>query len=243
MSIESILLAVTRITTYSGQRKLTGATGFYFKRDKKLFLITNRHVIIDEPHGHRPDRVEFMLHSDPANLTSTGQFSIPLYDDNHAQWIEARDSAGTVDVVALPVDTNKISKNILYTAFTEDNIPRELDDIEIGTSIRAVGFPLGFHDTLHNLPVMRHAIIASSFGLRFQGNGYFVTDSLLHRGSSGSPIVARVSKQKSARIDFPWILLGIHSARLDAENREPQEDERINLFTAWYSDVLMTLTN
>ena len=242
MSIESILLAVTRITTFSGNRKLTGATGFYFKRNKKLFLITNRHVLIDEANGHLPDSVEILLHSDPTNLTSTGQFSMPLYDDNQAQWVEAKDSAGTVDVVALPIDTAKFPKNILYTSFSEDNIPRDLDEIEVGASIRAVGFPLGFHDTLHNLPVMRHAIIASSFGLRFQGYGYFITDSLLHRGSSGSPIVARISKRKSARSHFPWILLGIHSARLDTDNREPQEDERINLFTAWYSDVLMTLT-
>ena len=242
MSIESILLAVTRITTFSGQQKLAGATGFYFKRDKKLFLITNRHVLINETDGHQPDRVEFMLHSDPNNLTSTGQFSIPLYDDDHAQWIEAKDAAGMVDVVALPIDTTKFSNNILYAAFSNDNIPRDLDEIEIGASVRAVGFPLGFQDTLHNLPVMRHAIIASSFGLRFQGQGYFITDSLLHRGSSGSPVVIRISKRKSARTHFPWILLGIHSARLDMENREPQEDERINLFTTWYSDVLMTLT-
>jgi hypothetical protein len=31
--------------------------------------------------------------------------------------------------------------------------------------------PLGFFDTRHHLPVVRHAIIASSFGIRFQGEG------------------------------------------------------------------------
>jgi len=34
-----------------------------------------------------------------------------------------------------------------------------------------VGFPLGFHDEVHHLPVVRQAVIASSFGLRFQGMG------------------------------------------------------------------------
>jgi len=45
-----------------------------------------------------------------------------------------------------------------------------------------VGFPLGFHDTLHHLPVVRQAALASSFGLRFPGNGYFLTDARTHRG-------------------------------------------------------------
>ena len=41
-----------------------------------------------------------------------------------------------------------------------------------------MGFPLGIHDTLHHLPVARHAVIASSFGLRFQCEGYFLTEAM-----------------------------------------------------------------
>ncbi len=52
-----------------------------------------------------------------------------------------------------------------------------------------VGFPLGFHDTLHHLPVVRQPVIASSFGLRFQGQGCFLTDARTHRGTSGAPVV------------------------------------------------------
>jgi len=43
--------------------------------------------------------------------------------------------------------------------------------VEVGTSLLVVGFPLGFHDEVHHLPVVRQAVIASSFGLRFQGMG------------------------------------------------------------------------
>ena len=58
-----------------------------------------------------------------------------------------------------------------------------------------VGFPLGFHDTLHHMPVVRHAVVASSFGLRFQGHGYFLTDARTHRGTSGAPVVMRSEEQ------------------------------------------------
>ncbi|MEZ5450846.1 MAG: serine protease [Thiolinea sp.] len=243
MSIESILLAVANICSWQGNQQLSSASGFYFERDQQLFLITNRHVVRDEASGHEPDRLEITLHSDPDNIAATTQYSILLYDaQGKALWREATDSAGTVDVVALAIDNEAFPAETRFAAFTPDDLPADLENIEVGESVRVVGFPLNFQDRLHNLPVMRHAIVASSFSLRFQGNGYFLTDSLLHRGSSGSPVVMRTDPKVSGRDHFPWRLLGVHSARLDSANQEAGEDERLNLFVAWYADVLMTLT-
>jgi hypothetical protein len=95
---------------------------------------------------------------------------------------------------------------------------------------------------LHHLPVARQAVIASAFGIRFQGQGYFLTDATMHRGTSGAPVVARVTTERSGRADFPWMLLGVHAARMDVSNRDSNEDERLNLNCAWYADVLLTLT-
>jgi hypothetical protein len=106
-----------------------------------------------------------------------------------------------------------------------------------------VGFPLGFHDNLHHLPVARHAVVASAFGIRFQGQGYFLTDAMLHRGVSGAPVVARMMTERSGRADLPWMLLGVHAARMDVTNRDIDQDERLNLNCAWYADVLLTLTD
>lgn len=240
--VETILTAVTQIATFSGSLGLTNATGFYFRNGQRLFLVTNRHVLRDEATGHRPDAVEILLHPDPANLAFNQRLWLPLYDpQGNPLWREARDSAGSVDVVTLPLDVRQFPRRCLYTAFTQGNLPSDLSQVEVGTSVRVVGFPLGVHDTLHVLPVMRHAIIASSFGFRFDGMGYFLTDSLLHRGASGSPVVMRLGG-RSGRRQFPWMLLGVHSARLHANSRDPAEDERLNLFVAWYADVLLTLT-
>jgi hypothetical protein len=118
-------------------------------------------------------------------------------------------------------------------------LQNSFQEVDVGTSLSIVGFPLGFHDQLHHLPVVRQAVIASSFGLRFQGMGYFLTDARLHRGTSGAPVVMRTSGGKT---DFPWKLLGIHSARLDAGGRDGQLDESLGLNCAWYADILLTLT-
>jgi hypothetical protein len=112
----------------------------------------------------------------------------------------------------------------------------------VGTSLLVVGFPLGFHDTLHHTPVVRQAIIASSFGLRFQGKGYFLTDARTHRGSSGAPVVMRIARPDSQQGDLPWMLLGVHSARLDVGARDRHQDEALGLNCAWYADILLTLT-
>ena len=62
--------------------------------------------------------------------------------------------------------------------------------------------------------MVRQAVIASSFGLRFQGQGYFLTDARTHRGTSGAPVVMR-DHRPAPTADLPWKLLGVHSARLD----------------------------
>ena len=126
------------------------------------------------------------------------------------------------------------------------------------------------HDTLHHLPVVRQAVIASSFGLRFQGQGYFLTDARTHRGTSGAPVVMRVppmaplgdvraaegAPENSGRpgvsspdlaadnhAELPWKLLGVHAARMDMTTRDLVQDESLGLNCAWYADIVMTLTD
>jgi len=241
--IESLLLSVTRVSTLLEEQLLTNATGFFFERDGRLFLVTNRHVVLDEASDHRPDRLQIELHVDPDNAALTTNFIIPLYRGNQAAWREGIDPAGTVDVVAVQLERPALPEKLLIKPFTADHLIEQLDEIEVGTRVLIVGFPLGFHDTLHHLPVVRQAIIASAFGLRFQGQGYFLTDAQMHRGTSGAPVVARQTGQRSGRGDLPWMLLGVHAARMDVKNRDVEQDERLNLNCAWYADIILTLTN
>lgn len=240
--VESLLLAVTRVTTMLYQSRLTNATGFFFRRDDRLFLVTTRHVVLDEPSDHRPDRIEIELHVDPRNVALTTQFSIPLYQAGVPVWREGFDSAGTIDVVAIELVQSALPQTLVMHAFTPGHLVGRLDSIEVGTSVLIVGFPLGFHDTLHRLPVVRQAVIASSFGIRFQGHGYFLTDARMHRGTSGAPVVARAPIQGTGREDLTWMLLGIHAGRIDVDSRDVEQDERLNLNCAWYADILLTLT-
>ena len=240
--IDTLLLTATRIWTFEQQRLLTNASGFFFARGDRLFLVTSRHVLLDKPSQHFPDRIEIELHVDPGNLAESTGFSIPLYADGKSLWRQGLDTAGDIDVALIEIDRAALPATTLYRAFGPAHLPGRLDRVEVGSSLLVVGFPLGFHDTLHHMPVVRHAVLASSFGLRFQGEGYFLTDARTHRGTSGAPVVMRVAENPRARGDLPWMLLGIHSARLDVGSRDHKLDEALGLNCAWYGDILMTLS-
>jgi S1-C subfamily serine protease len=240
---EPLLLAATQISTFDDQRLLTRASGFFFAReDERLFVVTSRHVVLDEPSKHFPDRIEIELHLDADNLTRSIGLSMPLYRDGKSLWRQGEDAGGEIDVAVLEIDRRALPETVLLRAFTPTHLQDSLDAIEVGSALLIVGFPLGFHDTLHHLPVVRQAVIASSFGLRFQGQGYFLTDARTHRGTSGAPVVMRdASVHDDAAL--PWKLLGVHSARMDMKTRDLEQDESLGLNCAWYADILMTLTD
>ncbi|MBS1209408.1 MAG: trypsin [Proteobacteria bacterium] len=240
--IESLLLSTTRILTFDINKPLTNASGFFFARGARLFLVTSRHVMFDEPSQHTPDHIQIELHTDPHNMAQSTGFAIPLYRDGKSLWRQGADSSGEIDVAVIEIERGALPPNAAIEAFTPANLVRPADQIEVGEAVLVVGFPLGFHDSFHHLPVVRQAGIASSFGMRFQGEGYFLTDARTHRGGSGAPVVRRRAAHLCAPDELPWVLLGVHSARLDVGTRDLKLDEALGLNCAWYADILMTLT-
>ena len=236
---ESLLLTATPIKTFLQNQHLTNASGFFFENKSHLFLVTSRHVLFDDPSNHVPDRIEIEIHTDPINLADSIGFSILLYNYGKSVWRQGTDSAGEIDVAVVEIERNNLPENSVYCSFTPDHLLESLDEIQVGSSMLIVGFPLGFHDSLHHLPIVRHAVNASSLELRFKGSGYFLTDARTHRGTSGASVVI---KSDNPNDDLPWKLLGVHSARLDVDNREVGLDEALGLNCAWFADILLTLT-
>lgn len=238
---DPLLLTAARILTFDNKRSLTNASGFFYETDGRLFVVTSRHVVMDEPSKHFPNRIEIELHTDAGNLAKSTGFSILLYENGKGAWRQGTDSAGDVDVAVLEIDRRAFPDTALYRAFTPRHLYPPLDPVEVGSSLLIVGYPLGFHDALHHMPVVRHAVLASSFGLRFQGQGFFLTDARTHRGTSGAPVVMRADDADPALGDLPWRLLGVHSARMDVGTRDLEVDEALGLNCAWYADILTTL--
>lgn len=237
-AIDPLLLATVRIATFDGTRALTSASGFFFRRDERLFLASSRHVFIDEDSAHHPDRITLELHGDADNLADAIGWSVLLFRDGLACWRQGEDEGGPIDVAVLEIDAAALPAGVALAAFTPANLPGPGDTVALGEPVLIPGFPLGFHDGLHHFPVVRQGVVASPYGWRFQGMGWFLTDARTHRGISGAPVVARAP----GRGALPWLLLGVHSSRLDMGDRDLAADESLGLNASWYADILMTLT-
>jgi S1-C subfamily serine protease len=236
---EPLLLTTTRVQTFDGEQTLTAASGFFFARDESVFLVTSRHVLSDPGAGHRPNRIEFRLHTDPKNLTLTHTVSTWLYQDGTSVWRQGRDAGGDIDVAVVAIDRAQLPPPAGWRCFTPGHLLNSLQEVQVGRPLLIIGFPLGFHDTVYQLPVARQAIVASAFGVRFQGQGLFLTDARTHRGLSGGPVVIH---DPAGDPQMPWKLLGVHSSRIDMNTRDLVQDESLGLNSAWYADILLTLT-
>jgi hypothetical protein len=241
---EAILLSAARVRTFAQQQHLTNASGFFFARNDRLFLVASRHVLIDSPSRHFPDRIEVELHVDLDNLGASVWLSLPLYSTGQSLWRQASDDGGEIDVAVLEIWKNRLPSGAVFRAFGPEHLAAAGHSMPVGASVLIVGFPLGFHDSLHHLPIVRQGIIASAFGLRFDGKGCFITDARTHRGTSGAPVVMSATPLNAdgKPSELPWILLGIHSSRVDMGARDRDIDESLGLNNSWYADVLTTLT-
>jgi S1-C subfamily serine protease len=240
--IDPLLFATVRVSTFLGTQGLTNASGFFFRRDAQLFLVTSRHVFIDEAQQHHPDRVEIELHLDADNAARSTGWSVPLFAGGRATWAQGLDDAGEIDVAAIAIEEAKLPAGTALQAFTPAHLAAPDDEVPIGQALVIPGFPLGFHDAVHHLPVTRSAAIASPWGLRFQGKGFFLTDARTHSGTSGAPVVMRMDDGAAHAGPLGWKLLGVHSSRMDMGNRDRNIDESLGLNVSWYADILMTLT-
>lgn len=237
--VEPLLLATVSVATFEGGNALANASGFFFLRDERLFVVSSRHVFLDEPSGHRPDRIEIGLHPDAGNLARACVLSVMLYRNGRATWRQASDGGGDVDVAVLEIERDKLPPEAALAWFAPASLAAPGQTVALGQPVLISGFPLGFHDALHHLPVVRQGVVASSYGWRFQGTGCFLTDARTHRGLSGAPVVMA----SPGREPLAWLLLGIHSSRFDMAGRDGVVDESLGLNAAWYSDILMTLTD
>ncbi|MGN7877276.1 serine protease, partial [Roseateles sp. 22389] len=158
-SVDPLLLAVVRLGTSQGGRALTRATGFLQQRGEEVFLVTCRHVFIDPSSGHYPDLVQVDFHTDGNNLATVTNAVLPLYEGGTAVWRQGRDAAGDVDVATFKLRREQMPDKAVWHAFPSEEMLELERDIDLGAPVLIVGFPMGFHDELHHLPVARSGIV------------------------------------------------------------------------------------
>ena len=246
MPINNIVASVTHIQCLKQGQRNSVATGFFYVHKDNLYLITNRHVVISEVDNYFPDEIQLRLHMTPSDLSQNADYLVPLYDRNaNPLWLQHPQYGKEVDVVALPMDKDQISSRFFVKAFSEsDHIPQDMD-ISIGEDVIVMGYPLGFHDALHNLPIVRNALMATVYPVPFGGMPAVLIDARLHRGTSGSPvltkasnIIRRIDGSTSFMDKAVQYLVGVQSGAWDSKNRDPKIDEPLGLNLVWFASLI-----
>jgi len=238
--VSGINLAVSIIHCFKGKDMVASASGFFFLHNEKKFLVTNRHVVIDEEESYFPDSIKLRLHCSPINSEKNMIIQVPLYDDEQKKlWLEhPLQEKVNCDVVLIPLPEDTIAF-ALMNFMTTKNIPDRKLQIPAFADVVVVGYPLGFHDELNNLPIYRQGMIASPYPSMFEKKPYFLIDAKLHSGSSGSAVLNSphniLVRDKAAFHSNHSLLLGIFSANFSID------EDPLGLNMVWYAHLILEI--
>lgn len=241
MALNEIVATVALVFQIKSGAVVGSATGFFYTRNNELFFVTNQHVVRNDTGGVIPDTLRLRLHTDPNDIAKNADIEIPLYKDTQRLW-KIHPKNQDADIAVLKLDKAQLQAKYFVKAWSAQAFLPKQYPLHPGEDIFIMGFPLGFHDTTHNLPIFRNAMIASSYGVPFQGLPLFLTDANLHPGTSGSPVI---TKPKSTWVDdkgntnlvtgTTYYLIGVHSGTVDPKITGGQQ---IGLGAAWYAQLI-----
>jgi hypothetical protein len=225
VDVEPASLMTTPVFLMNGPQAIQQGTGFFFASTKAdgtpdaVFLVTNYHVVT----GRTPlskeaglgDRLQFLIHEDRSDLARVRHLELPLYDAQHQPLWMTSDSAPDADVVLLPLPPAAYEGVSLFV-FTDAHTHGDIK-MRPTSGATLLGYPYGFADTAHDLPVWKTGHIASEPSVDFDNRPVFLVDVSAFPGMSGSPVLAVANgiyeneegQMRSGRV---LKLLGIFSA-------------------------------
>lgn len=235
-------MAVSIASNIDGDRHF--ATGFFVKIDGDNFLVSNKHVFKTEDGGFCDNIIIKFL----PDRTSTGAETrrINLQEGNCLIHPEDHGSSGSIDVAVLPLNFNPSqSGNIVFPE--EGLISRGVNSILSPYSNMIVGYPgeeAKFNSD--NTPIVKQGLTSTPFGPSFNDDPYFLIDTKLYDGMSGSPVFPSLDfltrNTDTAKLTFKYEgfivpgVLGIHSGPVDQ-----RYDYRLH--RVWYTDTIREIVD
>ena len=166
---------------------------------KKLFLVTNRHVVLKKINNQEriPDRLTFYLRRSEENEVLWEPITLIKRDIVERTRVHPNSEIDVCIIDVLDLVSNKIEnvKNISlwqWHSVSKDDFPgKNRINVDIASKAVVIGYPDGFYDKVNKFPIVKSGIIASRWGLNFNGKPYFLIDAKLFPGSSGSIVISR----------------------------------------------------
>ncbi len=236
------------------------ATGFFWRRDHEIFLITNWHVVtsintttgVPLAKGWCPERLLVEFFTQPTSVKWDGAImgpdtkileaptmEIPLYENFHQPfWLQhSMTFDWGIDIVALRVDKALNGRKV--KCINDYRFPRLYQFI--GSDVFVVGHPIVRKDSTYPVmfPVWKRGSIASELLISWNMRPAFLIDSRTSAGMSGSPVFSRVfgpAAHGDGTIKTENILtsefMGVYSGRLF------DDDNNASIGLVWHRNLI-----
>ena len=116
-------------------------------------------------------------------------------------------------------------------------------NVECSDDVLVVGYPMGFFDAQNIFPIVKRGIVASGWGLKWNGEPFFLVDVKLFPGSSGSVVLTKPvdhlligGKIHHSPGGKQYAVLGIYSG--EPYVGEGDSEETIDVGIVWYASLL-----
>jgi hypothetical protein len=181
------------------------ATGFFYRYNNFLFLISNWHVFSGrEPatgqpkhsSGACPSAMKISIHSKKAFGSWFDELQLDLYEPSGKPiWIQHNEGQ-TIDIAAIKVSFEESNQNLpedqclIAYPINEMSCVNDMD-VSIGKDVFILGFPLGLKKT-GIFPVWKRGTIATEYRLKIDNNPQWIlVDTATREGMSGAPVIMR----------------------------------------------------
>ena len=212
---------------------MVSATCFFTKREDKVFLVTNWHVVsgknadtlqnLDEKNGGIPNklRIYVPLSEDNGVVTYGDEIyiDIDLYAEDNPVWLDRKKGDRFIDVAVIPVSVPE--KYAITMIEDGEEFFNEHTGIEITSPLYIIGYPFG--KICGELPIWKRSTVASEPNYQMDDDmPYFFVDTASRQGMSGSPVVlfekrsALLMEDDKVGVHYTKFI-GIYSGRIGSE--------------------------
>ncbi|WP_234733268.1 S1 family peptidase [Tellurirhabdus bombi] len=190
---DMLTFTTVKITCQLKNGNTSSGTGFIFIIDYKgehsiPLIITNKHVVKDADVG----TMVFSTHDGSGEYIPKKHYTATILDFEK-NWTPHPEPK--IDLCAMPFapiinEAVASGVHIYYRALTKDITPtaEQLADFDTMENIVMVGYPNGFSDTTNNKPILRRGVTATNPKINYCDDPYFLIDTAVFPGSSGSPV-------------------------------------------------------
>ena len=162
---------------------------------EKLFLVTNRHVILGANSREIiPNELTFYLRIIKKDEVLWEPIILEREEIIKRTIVHPNTDIDVCIIEVLDLVTNKVKhKNISqWHGVSKYDFPgKNKINVDIASEAVVIGYPFDFYDRVNKFPIVKSGIIASRWGSNFNGKPYFLIDANLFPGSSGSIVISR----------------------------------------------------